>query len=102
MNFRPASALPTFIVAFLLATSAILAQKSSSIEGQRPRGGGPAAASPSASPSASAKPAAPGLVDEKLFKGMQWRQIGPFRGGRALSSRRMINLAPHRPVGLAQ
>jgi photosystem II stability/assembly factor-like uncharacterized protein len=23
--------------------------------------------------------------DEKLFKGMQWRQIGPFRGGRALS-----------------
>ncbi len=23
--------------------------------------------------------------DEKLFKGMQWRQIGPFRGGRALA-----------------
>lgn len=24
-------------------------------------------------------------IDEKLFKGMQWRQIGPFRGGRALA-----------------
>ena len=26
-----------------------------------------------------------GGFDEKLFKGMQWRQIGPFRGGRALT-----------------
>ena len=25
------------------------------------------------------------MIDEKLFKGMQWRQIGPFRGGRALA-----------------
>jgi photosystem II stability/assembly factor-like uncharacterized protein len=24
-------------------------------------------------------------IDEKLFGGMQWRQIGPFRGGRALA-----------------
>src|SRR5881275_819791 len=24
-------------------------------------------------------------VDEKLFNGMRWRQIGPFRGGRALA-----------------
>ncbi|HJT82134.1 MAG TPA: hypothetical protein VJ719_13135 [Chthoniobacterales bacterium] len=31
------------------------------------------------------KTAPPGSVDEKLFKGIQWRQIGPFRGGRALS-----------------
>ncbi len=28
---------------------------------------------------------APGQFDEKLFKGMQWRQVGPFRGGRALA-----------------
>jgi photosystem II stability/assembly factor-like uncharacterized protein len=27
----------------------------------------------------------PAKIDEKLFKGMQWRQIGPFRGGRALA-----------------
>src|SRR5437867_10171439 len=24
-------------------------------------------------------------VDEKLFDGMRWRQVGPFRGGRALA-----------------
>jgi photosystem II stability/assembly factor-like uncharacterized protein len=24
-------------------------------------------------------------IDEKLFRGMQWRQVGPFRGGRALA-----------------
>ena len=34
-------------------------------------------------PSPSPTPA--GATDEKLFKGMQWRQIGPFRGGRALT-----------------
>src|SRR6266702_4604374 len=30
-------------------------------------------------------PGPAGAIDEKLFKGMQWRQIGPFRGGRALT-----------------
>src|ERR1051325_2465717 len=30
-------------------------------------------------------PPAPGTIDEKLFNRMQWRQIGPFRGGRALA-----------------
>jgi photosystem II stability/assembly factor-like uncharacterized protein len=52
-----------------------------------PRGGGPGVPSPSPSradtPSPTATPA--GAIDEKLFKGMQWRQIGPFRGGRALA-----------------
>src|SRR5205814_10397924 len=64
-------------------------------EGQRPRGGGPGVASPSPSPSASAKPkpAPAGLVDEKLLKGMQWRQIGPFRGGRALAVEGVIGEA---------
>jgi photosystem II stability/assembly factor-like uncharacterized protein len=47
------------------------------------------AVSPSPSPtrasgaSPTATPAS--AIDEKLFKGMQWRQIGPFRGGRALA-----------------
>src|SRR2546423_13075977 len=36
-----------------------------------------------AQPASSPTPAAPGSIDEKLFSGMQWRQIGPFRGGRA-------------------
>src|SRR5258708_5554142 len=31
------------------------------------------------------KPTPAGAIDEKLFSGMQWRQIGPFRGGRALA-----------------
>src|ERR1044072_5963988 len=46
-------------------------------------GGGGASATPAASPEK--KPLPPGAVDEKLFGGMQWRQIGPFRGGRALA-----------------
>jgi len=44
-----------------------------------------ASPSPSAKPSASATPVPAGTIDEKLFNGMQWRQIGPFRGGRALA-----------------
>lgn len=30
-------------------------------------------------------PTPAGTIDEKLFRGMQWRQVGPFRGGRALA-----------------
>ena len=30
-------------------------------------------------------PAPFGAIDEKLFRGIQWRQVGPFRGGRALA-----------------
>lgn len=30
-------------------------------------------------------PPPPGTIDEKLFSGMRWRQVGPFRGGRALA-----------------
>src|SRR5436853_6663029 len=30
-------------------------------------------------------PAPSGAIDEKLFNGMRWREIGPFRGGRALA-----------------
>ncbi|MBA2585772.1 MAG: glycosyl hydrolase, partial [Chthoniobacterales bacterium] len=37
------------------------------------------AASPAAEPKSAAS------IDEKLFKGMQWRQVGPFRGGRAIA-----------------
>src|ERR1700754_427531 len=40
-------------------------------------------AAPSPGPSTTPVPA--GQFDEKLFKGMQWRQVGPFRGGRALA-----------------
>src|SRR6266480_6314441 len=45
--------------------------------------GGGGTATPAASPEK--KPLPPGAIDEKLFSGMQWRQIGPFRGGRALA-----------------
>src|SRR5262249_55349123 len=41
--------------------------------------------SPCLRSSPSATPISPGTIDEKLFKGMQWRQVGPFRGGRALA-----------------
>jgi photosystem II stability/assembly factor-like uncharacterized protein len=52
-----------------------------------PLGKGPGV-QPATSP-AQAKPPvsapAPGTIDEKLFNRIQWRQIGPFRGGRALA-----------------
>ena len=38
-----------------------------------------------ASPTPRPSPRPAGAIDEKLFNGMQWRQIGPFRGGRALA-----------------
>ena len=38
-----------------------------------------------ASPSPRTSPRPAGAIDEKVFNGMQWRQIGPFRGGRALA-----------------
>jgi photosystem II stability/assembly factor-like uncharacterized protein len=52
-----------------------------------PRGSGPGVPSPTATRAATPSPTATpaGAIDEKLFKGMQWRQIGPFRGGRALA-----------------
>ncbi|MFN2542042.1 MAG: glycosyl hydrolase [Chthoniobacterales bacterium] len=52
-----------------------------------PLGKGPGV-QPATSPPAAAtsvSPPRPGAIDEKLFKGMQWRQVGPFRGGRALA-----------------
>jgi photosystem II stability/assembly factor-like uncharacterized protein len=41
--------------------------------------------SAASSPSPSASPTATPQIDPKLFSGMQWRQVGPFRGGRALT-----------------
>src|SRR5438094_3520337 len=35
-------------------------------------------------------PAPSGAIDEKLFNGMRWRQIGPFRGGGALAIEGMV------------
>src|SRR5437868_5686142 len=84
-SVRPETLARFVFAASLLIASTVFAQKETSIEGRRPRGGGPGVASPSASPSATAKPAPAAIVDEKLFKAMQWRQIGPFRGGRALA-----------------
>ena len=49
-----------------------------------PREGGQTPSTPRpATPTPSPTPA--GAMNEKLFNGMQWRQIGPFRGGRALA-----------------
>ena len=38
-----------------------------------------------AAPSPNASPTPTPQIDPKLFSGMQWRQVGPFRGGRALA-----------------
>src|SRR5947209_2900576 len=47
------------------------------------RQGGGKSPTPAVSPEK--KPLPPGAIDDKLFNGMQWRQVGPFRGGRALA-----------------
>ena len=44
---------------------------------------GTVGAAPSPSPGASSTPQP--QIDPKLFSGMKWRQVGPFRGGRALA-----------------
>src|SRR5437764_435051 len=44
---------------------------------------GAVGAAPAPPPNASPTPAP--QIDPKLFSGMQWRQVGPFRGGRALA-----------------
>ncbi len=51
------------------------------------RGGGPGISTPTPTRAATASPTATpaGMIDENLFNRMQWRQIGPFRGGRALA-----------------
>src|ERR1043166_2427836 len=49
------------------------------------KGPGVQPASPPAQTKPATTPPAPGTIDEKLFNRMQWRQIGPFRGGRALA-----------------
>ncbi|HYY12921.1 MAG TPA: hypothetical protein VE758_00650 [Chthoniobacterales bacterium] len=69
-----------FISAVLVCSVALAARPTPE------RGGGPGVQpASSAPPSASPRPLPPGAIDEKLFNGMQWRQIGPFRGGRALA-----------------
>src|SRR6266550_937506 len=44
---------------------------------------GAVGAAPAPPPNASPTPSP--QIDPKLFSGMQWRQVGPFRGGRALA-----------------
>src|SRR5256886_10228832 len=69
---------------FSILTLSIL-QSSTPVEPSpvKTKTGGGGTATPAASPEK--KPLPPGAIDEKLFSGMQWRQIGPFRGGRALA-----------------
>jgi photosystem II stability/assembly factor-like uncharacterized protein len=74
-TFRPRLILGCFV----LACSSLFAANPT------PRGGGPGVATPTPTATATARPLAAGTIDEKLFKGMQWRQVGPFRGGRALA-----------------
>src|SRR5438552_18855606 len=45
------------------------------------------------SPTATPKPTPAGAIAETCFSGMQWRQIRPFRGGRA----RAIEVGPGEP-----
>src|SRR2546423_15500453 len=71
---------------FLFSIFALsIVQSSNGVEPSpvKTKAGGGGTATPAASPEK--KPLPAGAIDEKLFSGMQWRQIGPFRGGRALA-----------------
>jgi photosystem II stability/assembly factor-like uncharacterized protein len=72
--------------AFLQFVSAVFVCSIALAAKPTPRGEDPGLRSPgSASPAPSGSPVRPGAIDEKLFKAMQWRQVGPFRGGRGLA-----------------
>src|ERR1700720_4228650 len=75
-----------YVVAFISIISAFACLNLFAV-GPSPRGGGPGVSTPSPTNAATASPTATpaGMINEKLFNGMQWRQIGPFRGGRALA-----------------
>src|SRR2546423_7232794 len=69
---------------FTICALSIL-QSSNAVEPSpiKAKAGGGGTATPAASPEKKALPS--GAIDEKLFSGMQWRQIGPFRAGGALA-----------------
>src|SRR4051794_1834743 len=69
------------VVLFLCALSSFAAPQVK----PTPHGGAAISPTPTASPSPSVTPLPPGSFDPKLWSGMKWRQVGPFRGGRALA-----------------
>src|SRR5260221_8346236 len=69
---------------FLLSVAVVLVCLTTFAVSPPPKEGGQTS-SPTKSPTATPKPTPAGAIDEKFFSGMQWRQIGPFRGGRALA-----------------
>ena len=73
------------IVCSIVSLSLLLLATALAIEPSPRTGGGPGVATATPSATATPKPVPPGAVDEKLFNGMKWRQVGPFRGGRALA-----------------
>ncbi len=69
----------TSVVSLLLLSAGL------AIEPSPRNAGGPGVATPTPTPSGTPKPLPPGAVDERLFSGMKWREVGPYRGGRALA-----------------
>src|ERR1700719_93412 len=74
----------TSTLRFLLSAALVFVYSNSFAVSPPPKEGGQTP-SLAKSPTAAPKPTPAGAIDEKLFNGMQWRQVGPFRGGRALA-----------------
>ena len=74
------------VVAFISIVSAVACLNLFAV-GPSPRDAGPGVSTPTPAraPTTSPTTTPAGMINEKLFNGMQWRQIGPFRGGRALA-----------------
>src|SRR5690349_14252053 len=71
-----------FSIVFLLSIAIVSAQ-SAGQQSPRPASGGVRPATPSrAAQAASPRPGMIGVVDPAFFKGMQYRLVGPSRGGR--------------------
>lgn len=73
------------IVCSIFFGSLLILGAASAIEPSPRTGGGSGVASATPRPTGTPKPLPAGAVDQKLFDGMKWREVGPYRGGRALA-----------------
>src|SRR5262249_41929748 len=84
-SFSQSSFAQSLRAAFLVQSPKPAPQTTEDKRVKTPAAGKPAKPPATAKPGAQPQASSAALVDEKLFSGMRWRQVGPFRGGRVLA-----------------